>query len=100
MFGKTTIAKEICKQTDNKFALLQIDKIGEFYNIVFPKGYKFVAQDSDIKKDNPLKVLFNDNRLARRKAIASMLLSVAKELLSQEFSIVIDTALDGPDYWI
>jgi chloramphenicol 3-O phosphotransferase len=78
--GKTTIAKEICRQSHSKFIHLQIDKAGEFYGTIFPKGF-----------------IFNNNRLARRKVIASVLLATAKELLNQNFNIVIDTALDGPD---
>ena len=37
--GKTTIAKEICKQSNNNFVHLQIDKTGEFYSTIFPKGF-------------------------------------------------------------
>ncbi len=96
--GKTTIAKEICKQSNNKFVHLQIDKAGEFYSTIFPKG--FVFADNEIgteNSDDGLKGLFNHNRLARRKVVASVLLATAKELLKQNFNIVIDTALDGPD---
>lgn len=96
--GKTTIAKEICKQTNNKFVHLQIDKAGEFYSTIFPKGFKFAENTPGTEKnDYGLKGLFNNNRLARRKVVASILLATAKELLSQKWSVVIDTALDGPD---
>lgn len=96
--GKTTIAKEICRQSDNKFVHLQIDKAGEFYSTIFPKGFKFAENDPDTEEDDDgLKGLFNNNRLTRRKVVASILLATSKELLSQRFNIVIDTALDGPD---
>lgn len=96
--GKTTIAKEICKKTNNKFVHLQIDKTGEFYSTIFPKGFLFAENDPGTENDDDgLKGLFNNNRLARRKVVASILLATAKELLSQDFNIVIDTALDGPD---
>ncbi|HJK86143.1 MAG TPA: AAA family ATPase [Candidatus Megaira endosymbiont of Nemacystus decipiens] len=96
--GKSTIAKEICKQTNNKFVHLQIDKTAQFYGTIFPKGFKFAENDPGTEKnDNGLKGLFNNNRLARRKVVASILLATARELLKQEFNIVIDTALDGPD---
>lgn len=96
--GKTTIAKEICKQSDNKFVHLQIDKAGEFYSTIFPKGFKFVENEVGTENnDDTLKGLFNNNRLARRKIIASILLATTKELLNKNFNIVIDTALDGPD---
>jgi hypothetical protein len=71
---------------------LQIDKVGEFYGTIFPKGFLFAEND-----DDGLKGLFNNNRLARRKVVASILLATAKSLLLQDFNIVIDTALDGPD---
>lgn len=77
---------------------LQIDKAGEFYSTIFPKG--FVFEENEIgteNNDDGLKGLFNNNRLARRKVVASILLATAKELLKQNFNIVIDTALDGPD---
>ncbi len=96
--GKTTIAKEICKKSNNKFVHLQIDKAGEFYNTIFPKGFKFAENEIGTENnDDGLKGLFNNNRLARRKVVASILLATAKELLKQNFNIVIDTALDGPD---
>jgi chloramphenicol 3-O phosphotransferase len=96
--GKTSIAKEICKYSGNKFMHLQIDKTGEFYSTIFPKGFKFVENEAGTENnDDGLKGLFNNNRLARRKIVASILLATAKELLRQNFSIVIDTALDGPD---
>jgi len=96
--GKTSIAKEICSQSDNKFVHLQIDKAGEFYGSIFPKGFKFVENEAGTENnDDGLKGLYNNNRLARRKVVASILLVTAKELLRQNFSIVIDTALDGPD---
>ena len=96
--GKTTIAKEICKQTNNKFVHLQIDKAGKFCGTIFPKGFTFAENDPGTEEnDDGLKGLFNNNRLARRKVVASILLATAKELLSQKWNIVIDTALDGPD---
>ncbi len=96
--GKTTIAKEICKRSDNKFVHLQIDKTGEFYGTIFPKGFLFAENETGTENDDDgLKGLFNNNRLARRKVVASILLATVKELLSQNFNIVIDTALDGPD---
>jgi predicted house-cleaning noncanonical NTP pyrophosphatase (MazG superfamily)/chloramphenicol 3-O-phosphotransferase len=96
--GKTTIAKEICRQSDNKFVHLQIDKAGEFYSTIFPKGFVFAENEIGTENnDDGLKGLFNNNRLARRKVVASILLATAKELLKQNFNIVIDTALDGPD---
>lgn len=96
--GKTSIAKEICSQSGNKFVHLQIDKTGEFYSTIFPKGFKFVENEAGTENnDDGMKGLFNNNRLSRRKVVASILLATAKELLSQNFSIVIDTALDGPD---
>lgn len=96
--GKTTIAKEICKQSNNKFVHLQIDKAGEFYSTIFPKGFLFAENDPGTENDDDgLKGLFNNNRLARRKVVASILLATAKSLLLQDFNIVIDTALDGPD---
>ena len=96
--GKTTIAKEICRQSDNKFIHLQIDKAGEFYGTIFPKGFKFIENDPGTDdQDDGLKSLFNKNRLTRRKVVASIFLGTAKELLKQNFNIVIDTALDGPD---
>jgi chloramphenicol 3-O-phosphotransferase len=96
--GKTTIAKEICKQSNNKFVHLQIDKAGEFYGTIFPKGFVFAENEIGTENnDDGLNGLFNNNRLARRKVVASILLATAKELLKQNFNIVIDTALDGPD---
>lgn len=96
--GKTTIAKEICKKTNDKFVHLQIDKAGEFYSTIFPKGFLFAENDPGTENhDDGLRGLFNNNRLARRKVIASLLLATTQELLSQGFHIVIDTALDGPD---
>jgi chloramphenicol 3-O phosphotransferase len=96
--GKTTIAKEICQQSNNNFVHLQIDKTGEFYSTIFPKGFSFAQNEIGTENDDDgLKGLFNNNRLARRKVVASILLATAKELLNQNFNIVIDTALDGPD---
>jgi chloramphenicol 3-O-phosphotransferase len=96
--GKTTIAKEICRQSDNKFVHLQIDKAGEFYGTIFPKGFVFAENEIGTENnDDGLRGLFNNNRLARRKVVASILLATTKELLKQNFNIVIDTALDGPD---
>lgn len=96
--GKTTIAKEICWLSGNKFVHLQIDKTSEYYGTIFPKGFQFVENEVGTENnDDGLKGLFNNNRLARRKVVASILLSVANELLTQGFSLVIDIALDGPD---
>jgi predicted kinase len=68
--GKSTIAKEICKQSNNKFLHLQVDKVGEFYGTIFPKGFKFVENEPGTKNnDDGLKGLFNNNRLARRKLL-------------------------------
>lgn len=50
--GKTTIAKEVCKQSADKFVHLQIDKTGEFYNTIFPKGFKFVENDPGTEQDD------------------------------------------------
>ncbi len=96
--GKTTIAKEICRQSDNKFVHLQIDKAGEFFSTIFPKVFVFAKNEIGTENDDDgLKGLFNNNRLARRKVVASILLTTANALLKQNFSVVIDTALDGPD---
>lgn len=80
---------------------LQIDKIGELYNTIFPQGFQFVEAEDEAKnvdnRDSFLKGLFNNNRLARRKVIASIGCSVANELLLQGFDVIFDTALDGPD---
>lgn len=96
--GKTTIAQEIYSQSDNKFVHLQIDKAGGFYSTIFPKGFVFAENEIGTENnDDGLKGLFNNNRLARRKVVASVLLGTAKELLKQNFNIVVDTALDGPD---
>jgi len=96
--GKSTIAKEICKQSGDKFVHLQVDKVGEFYGTIFPRGFKFVENEPGTENnDDGLKGLFNNNRLARRKIVASILLATAKELVSKGFKVVIDTALDGPD---
>ena len=95
--GKSTIAKEICATLDN-FIHLQIDKVSTFYGTIFPKGMKFVQNDPGTDdEDDGLKGLFNKNRIARRKVVASILLATANELASQGFNLVIDTALDGPD---
>ena len=96
--GKSTIAKEICHQTNNKFVHLQIDKVSHLYGTIFPKGFIFTENDPGTENnDDGLKNLFNKNRLARRIVVASIMLATAKELLSQNFNLVIDTALDGPD---
>ncbi len=96
--GKTTISKEICRQSQNRFVHLQIDKLGDFFSTIFPKGFIFATNDIGTENnDDGLKGLFNNNRFARRKVVASILLATAKELLNQNFNIVIDTALDGPD---
>jgi chloramphenicol 3-O phosphotransferase len=96
--GKTSICKEICLQSNNKFVHLQIDKFGELYTSIFPRKFQFVKNDPGTENDDDgLKGLFNNNRIARRKVVASLLLSTAKELLDQNFSVVVDTAFDGPD---
>ena len=96
--GKTTIANEICTQSSNGFVNLKIDKAGEFYSTIFPKGFKFVENEPGTdNNDDGLKGLYNNNRLARRKIVASILLATAKELLNKGFDVVVDTALDGPD---
>ncbi|MDG1436465.1 MAG: AAA family ATPase [Rickettsiaceae bacterium] len=96
--GKSTIAKEICIQSNNKFVHMQIDKAAEFYSTIFGKNFQFVENiPGTDNQDDGLKGLFNNNRLARRKVVASIFLATAQELLSLGFSIVIDTALDGPD---
>lgn len=54
--GKTTIAKEICKQSGNKFVHVQIDKAGEFYSTIFPKGFKFIENETGTEgNDDSLK---------------------------------------------
>lgn len=96
--GKSSIAKELISHSNNKFVHLQIDKVGEFYSTIFPKKYKFVANDPGTENnDDGLKGLYNKNRLARRKIVATIMLATAKELLNKNFNIIIDTALDGPD---
>ncbi len=94
--GKSTVAKEICNTA--KFVHLQIDKVSDFYGTIFPKGMKFVDNDPGTDhQDNGLKGLFNKNRFARRKVVASIMLATVEELTKQGFDLVIDTALDGPD---
>ncbi len=73
--GKTTIAKELCKVSDNKFVHLQIYKTDEFYGTIFPKGFLFAANEIGTENnDDGFNCLFNNNRLARRKVVASILL--------------------------
>lgn len=69
--GKTTIAKEICNQNNNKFDHLQIDKAGEFYSTIFSKGFIFIENKLGTENDDGLKGLFNNNRLVRRKVVTS-----------------------------
>ncbi|MBN8827964.1 MAG: GNAT family N-acetyltransferase [Sphingobacteriia bacterium] len=95
--GKTTIAKEICKQSGNKFAHLQIDKTAEYSGTIFPQGFEFAKNEVGTESNDDGQSLFNNNRFARRKVVASILLASSKELLNQGISVVIDTALDGPD---
>ncbi|WP_331270640.1 phosphotransferase-like protein [Rickettsia rhipicephali] len=96
--GKTTIAKEICRQSNNKFIHLQIDKVGAFYSTIFPTEFKFAENEAGTENnDDRLKGLFNNNRLARRRIVELILLTIAKALLDKNFNIVIDTVLDGPD---
>src|SRR5574343_152423 len=93
--GKTTISKEICKQTNNKFVHLQIDKTGEYFGTIFPKGFEFAKNEPGTEQnDNGLKYLFNNNRFARRKVVAGIFLSTANELIAKGFNVVLDTALD------
>lgn len=81
--GKSTIAKEICSRSNNKFVHLQIDKVGEFYVTIFPKGFKFCENEPGTEDhDDGLKGLFNNNRLARRKIVASILLATANNLIN------------------
>jgi chloramphenicol 3-O-phosphotransferase len=96
--GKSTICREICKLSEGKFVHLQIDKAGEFYGTIFPKGFTFTKNEPGTENnDNTLQGLYNNNRLARRQVVASILLATGRELLSKNFKIVIDTAFDGPD---
>lgn len=94
--GKTTIAKEICSQSDNKFVHLQIDKAGEFYSTIFSKGFAFAENEIGTENnDDGLKGLFNNNRLARRKVVASILLATAKEGYTNDFDIFCGTVTKG-----
>jgi chloramphenicol 3-O-phosphotransferase len=96
--GKSTIAKEICRQSGDKFVHLQVDKVGDFYGTIFPNGFQFVANEVGTENhDHGLKGLFNKNRFARRRVVAGILLSTAIEVAEKDFNIVIDTSLDGPD---
>lgn len=96
--GKSTIAKEICRQSGDKFVHLQVDKVGDFYGTIFPKGFQFCENEAGTENhDDGLKGLFNNNRFARRRIVAGILLSTAIEVAEKDFNIVIDTALDGPD---
>lgn len=52
--GKTSIAKEICKQSGDKFVHLQIDKVGEFYGTIFPKGFKFVENEAGTENNDEI----------------------------------------------
>jgi chloramphenicol 3-O phosphotransferase len=96
--GKSTISKEICSQSNNKFVHLQIDKTGQFFGTIFPNGFKFGENELGTDaNDDGLRGLFNNNRLARRKVVASLYISAANSLLSNNFNVVLDTSLDGPD---
>ncbi|OJV16123.1 MAG: hypothetical protein BGO27_02680 [Alphaproteobacteria bacterium 33-17] len=95
--GKTSIAKEICRQSGNKFAHLQIDRTAEYSGTIFPQGFEFAKNEVGTESNDDGQSLFNNNRLARRKIVASILLATSRELLNQGISVVIDTALDGPD---
>ncbi|WP_017442835.1 phosphotransferase-like protein [Rickettsia gravesii] len=53
--GKTTIAKEICRQSNNKFIYLQIDKVGTSYSMIFPTEFKFAENEAGTEN--------NDDRL-------------------------------------
>jgi chloramphenicol 3-O-phosphotransferase len=77
--GKTTIAKEICKQSDNQFVHLQIDEA---------KKYLFTILDS---KSTPRKI--------GRPICDETLLQTAKNFLRNGKNIVIDTTFDGEDRW-
>lgn len=73
--GKTTIAKEICKQSDNQFVHLQIDEA---------KKYLFTILDS---KSTPREI--------GRPICDEILLQTAKIFLRNGKNIVIDTTFDG-----
>lgn len=67
--GKTSIAKEICKQSGDKFVHLQID---EFKKLLFT-------------------ILNKDQRHNGRNICDNIMLNTAQELINNKFNIVIDT---------
>jgi chloramphenicol 3-O phosphotransferase len=73
--GKTTIAKEICKQSNDKFVHLQVD--------VFKKFLFTIIKHEDI-----------DNLLGR-KICNRMLITSAMNFLDNGFNVVIDTTFNG-----
>lgn len=75
--GKTTIAQEICRQSDNQFVHLQIDEA---------KKYLFTILDS---KSTPREI--------GRPICDEILLQTAQIFLSNGKNIVIDTTFDGDD---
>lgn len=75
--GKTTIAKEICMQSDNKFVHLQVDE---------SKKYLFTILDA---KTIP--------RNIGRPICDNILLQTALIFLQNGYGVVIDTIFDGDD---
>jgi chloramphenicol 3-O-phosphotransferase len=75
--GKTTTAKEICKQTDNKFVHLQIDEA---------KKYLFTILD-----------LQSTPREIGRHICDNILLQTAQVFLRNGYNVVVDTTFDGDD---
>ena len=75
--GKTTLAKEICKQSDNKFFHLQVDE---------SKKYLFTILDA---KATP--------RNIGRPICDNILLQTALIFLQNGYGVVIDTIFDGDD---
>ncbi len=73
--GKTTICKEICKQSNDKFVHLQVDAFKKFLFTI-------------IKHDDV------DNLLGR-KICDRMLITSAKNFLDNGFNVVIDTTFNG-----
>lgn len=73
--GKTTIAREICKQSDHRFVHLQVD---EFKKFLFT-----IIKYEDV-----------DNLLGR-KICNRMLITSAKNFLDNGFNVVIDTTFNG-----
>ncbi len=73
--GKSTIAKEICKQSNDKFVHLQVD--------AFKKFLFTIITHEDI-----------DNLLGR-KICDRMLITSAKSFLDNGFNVIIDTTFNG-----